>query len=765
MNTKLLIIFILLCFSATAMPQDTGRILGIVTNAQAGDSLADVNVSLSESSLGTSTNAKGAYMINQIPPGTYTVVFSNMGFAADSVQNIAVAAGESKRLDAQLQPTVLEMSAVEIEANRVLTFAADSSQVGVQRINPRAVQRMAGSLNDLNRVVNLLNGTTGSGDYTGWYAVRGGTLDQNMVYMDGLVIPNPYRLRLLLGGGFGLFNTATIDEAQFYTSHFPSQYGNFLSSVMSIESRDGRRDRFGVHGSLDFLQANVVLEGPFPGNRGSYLISARRSFIDVFANGLIGNQSKLPYMFDLDSKLVYDVTDRTQISYKFLSTDEKTKMIAETDQDVEIEEGAKLHMHILALESQVSDRARATFRTAFYDETFDYQLYADKSDPLASSGDYRSDIQSFNVHQQLSLDLHDNHRIDQGVYVSSETSQLDLETNVVSVGFTRRDVPPNIFFDNNSGHIGAYVDYSARFVKDLESVVGLRYDYSELIKKDNLSAKLSLLYHITPDLRVHAFWGQVHQYPNVMTLFTRDVPLDFSQHPERLAAESATHVVLGIDRTWNYNISTRLELYYKDYNRLLLPQDRVSYVPDNSGEGYARGLDLTIEKAKGPNGWFSGLLTYSYGKSEYRDSRDGMWIPFNFDRRHGITALADVTIYKQWGANAVWRYNSGLPYNDIRGYMWNVYDRSRYIKSTHNENRYPAYSRVDLRLYYHGRGPTTSVMLYLDFMNLFNRQNVYEHMYYTLDTDNDDGSETKTFKYATIYNMPFIPSLGITVWY
>lgn len=765
MNVKIFIFFFVTFLLSTAFSKERCRLLGIVTHAETGDSLQDVNVSIAETTFGASSNAKGAYLIDNVPAGIYSVIFASVGFQADTLHDIILTPGQTKRVDARLQPTALRMHAVEIEGNRLLKLEPDISRAGAPAIHPQAVESIAGTFNDVNRTVRLLSGVVSSGDYTGAYALRGGSLDQNAVFLDGICIPNPYRMRLLLGGGFGLFNTSTISQAQFYTGHFPGQYGDFLSSVLNIESRNGRRDRFGVGGSIDLLQSHFALEGPLPGKKGTWLVSARRSYLDLIAKPYANKQSALPYMFDLDGKLVYDLSENTQLTYKLLHADEGTKMIAEAEQDIEIEQDARLNLQVLGLESRLSNNTRAIFRTALFKENFYYKLFADKSDPAAASGNYMSKISSLTVHQAFTIALNKQHQFSPGLYASSETSRLDLETNVVGVDFTRRDVPPDIRFDQNSGHIGAYIDYTVKIVQPLETTLGIRYDYDELIKKDDVSGKVSAAYNISPQMKIDAFWGNVLQYPNAMTIFTRDVPLNFADHPERLSAECATHYVLGVDRQWGYDISTRFELYYKDFTRLLLPQDRVDYLAHNSGHGYAKGFDLVLEKAKGPRGRLSGLLSYSFAKSEYRDNYNKIWIPFNYDRRHGVSAMLDVAILSHWGINTVWRYDSGLPYNEISGYTWHLFDRSRYVKSTWNERRYPDYSRVDVRLSYRSRWKSSRVMVYLDFINLFNQQNIYERMYYTLDTENNDGSVTKSFHNATIYTMPFIPSLGLSIWY
>ena len=673
----------LIIFTSLLFAQDAGRIVGIVTHADTGDSLKEVTVSVVGTTLSTVSNAKGAYLINNTPTGKQSVLFACTGFATAAI-NIEIAANRYTRLDARLSP-MPALKRVQTDDSQQPALVPKISRPGEQEINRLAIDRIAGTFDDLHRDVRLLSGSVSSGDYTAVYAVRGGSLDQNRVYLDGLLLPNPYRLRLLFGGGFDLFNNAAINNAQLYNGFFPGQYGDFLSSVLAIDSRDGRRDRFGVVGSLDLLQSNLVLEGPFPGKRGSWLVSTRRSYVDVLVNPFIDGQ-KMPYMFDFDGKLVYDLSANNRLSYKMFYADEAASLLAETDQDVEIGESGKLNMHMIAFESRLSELARVSVRTSYFDQTFGYNLYVNKFDPAAAYQDFGSRQQGFNVLQTFLFNLN-NHHISQGISLSSETSQLALDANTINIGFTRRDLPPPMLYKRESTNVGIFVDYTVDITQKLESTFGVRYDFRQIYQKDDVSGKVWLAYRFSPDTKIYAQWGNVHQAPDVMAAFVRDLPLNLSLNSEHLKTESADHTIVGFDRYWGGDFYSRLELYYKSFDRLLLPQDRIAFAPLNSGEGYAKGLDLTLEKARGANGRLSMMLTYSYGKSEYREIRDMRWIPFNYDRRHGFSAMADLAFSKNWGANAVWRYNSGLPYNEITGYTWQVYDRSRYVKSIQNKQR------------------------------------------------------------------------------
>jgi hypothetical protein len=164
-------------------------------------------------------------------------------------------------------------------------------------------------------------------------------------------------------------------------------------------------------------------------------------------------------------------------------------------------------------------------------------------------------------------------------------------------------------------------------------------------------------------------------------------------------------------------------------DRLLLPEDRVSFKPFNDGRGISRGLKLCWKKLPSPGHPGSGLISYSFGTAKYQNRRSRKWTAFNYDRRHALTLWYSYELGKRWQASLLWRYASGLPYTDILGVRLRDAPGARsewdYVRGPRNGDRLPAYQRLDARLSYYLYSENRRVVFYLDLINLYNYSNVY----------------------------------------
>ncbi|MBN2414162.1 TonB-dependent receptor [candidate division KSB1 bacterium] len=769
--TSCFILLISLLITAILSAATIATLRGVVTDASTGAPLQNANIVLEGTGLGGAADAGGQYIISDITPGTYTLKATRIGYEPVVLKDIRLGAGDSKTLNIKLTPGVINMRDVSVEADKFQTRCQDINRAGSQSLQPRNINKIAGSLDDITRAVQLFGSAVPAGDYTSFYAVRGGSPDQNIVMLDGLVVPNPYRLRMIIGGGVSIFNQYTTRDVELYTGNFPAEYGNFLSSVMGVKSRDGRTDRIGYGGSANFLNANAYVEGPWPGGKGSWIFSARRSYFDLLANRFDKDQTSYPHTFDVDTKLTYFLSKNLKLTFKTLFSREGTELGSLDKEDIGLKENSDINLYTLSLDYFPTEKILEKIDIAYYDEQFDYKIfYGD--DPSESNiyvyGDFKSKIYTTTIKEDFSYRITPDHSINRGMQFLLDRSSMDLATDVRNITFARRDVPPVVYFNKTSGHFNTYIDYSGRPVAFLQAKIGARYDYSFLINRGDISPRASLLWNVTENLSLNGFWGVCHQYPNVFSVFNRDWPLNIAANLDGIQSEKATHTVLGITKLWGKNYLTRIEAYYKDIDRLLLPRDYVYYIPENSGSGYAKGLELQIEKGENAGSRWNAMLSYAWSISRYRE-RNAAWVPFNFDRRHGITAFGKVKLLKNLTASGTWRYASGLPYNTIIAYINAGFDGSKFIKTTDNVRRYPYYQRFDIRLNYEVQTGRGLLNVYLDMTNILNRKNIYDQAWYKV-TDDIESAEEQPFLYGeqdiliqrNIYMLPFVPSLGVS---
>jgi hypothetical protein len=210
----------------------------------------------------------------------------------------------------------------------------------------------------------------------------------------------------------------------------------------------------------------------------------------------------------------------------------------------------------------------------------------------------------------------------------------------------------------------------------------------------------------------------------------RSNPVDLSTNLDVLSAEKATHHLLTFTRKMAGGYRGKVQIYDKEIDRLILPKDEDNYEPENSGQGHAYGLELIPEKEATPSGCLSGLITYAYGKAEYRHFNSREWFRFKYDRRHSFTLLANVRLSDSWNTSLLGQVSSGLPYTDVLGLQSRILaDNSTavhgFIKGKRNAASLPVYGRLDFRINYRS-SLAAGLSFYLDLINVLNRKNIYE---------------------------------------
>ncbi|MFQ6116331.1 MAG: carboxypeptidase regulatory-like domain-containing protein, partial [bacterium] len=281
LRLKSLFLFTVLLLSVPNLPilnaQNPASIRGKVIDDESKTPMANTNIELLGTSIGDVTDSSGAYLLPQLPAGTYSIMASRIGFEPKVMRNIVLTAGETRVVNIALTPVILKMREVEIEAERLWEkYLTKASLIGVERMSSREITNIPGAFDDPTRAVQIFSGVSGGGDYSGYLAVRGGSPDQNQVVMDGVVIPYPYRFRLAFGGGLSTINPNTTEDIYLHLGGFSAEYGNSLSSILEVASRTGNRDHVRTQGSINLTDVSGVIEGPFPRGMGSYLFSVRR---------------------------------------------------------------------------------------------------------------------------------------------------------------------------------------------------------------------------------------------------------------------------------------------------------------------------------------------------------------------------------------------------------------------------------------------------------------------------------------------------------
>lgn len=301
-------VIFLLVFSLTSFAQNKITISGTATDSATGETLIGASVSLKEiAHSGTVTNAYGFYSL-LAKQGQYTLIVSYAGYETISRQVIL---DNTLHIDVSLQSK--QLKEVVIGANRPTNSQISSPQMGVEKLSMAQINSVPVLLGekDVLKTISLLPGIKAAGEGNTGFFVRGGASDQNLILLDEATVYNASHLL----GFFSTFNTDAIKDVSIYKGGMPAEYGGRLSSVLDINMLDGNKKDFAVEGGLGLIASRIKVEVPVDSGKGSFLISARRTYIDIFSkaskDSLVKGSSL--YFYDINAKGNYHFNDKNAL--------------------------------------------------------------------------------------------------------------------------------------------------------------------------------------------------------------------------------------------------------------------------------------------------------------------------------------------------------------------------------------------------------------------------------------------------------------------
>lgn len=859
----------------------TGEISGRVHDAETGDSLPVVNVTLEREGAvvaGVATDDEGRYSMSGVPHGSYTLYARFIGY--QTTQADVVIGDTPVVADLRMDVAVLDLEEVEVQT---APFQEESDpNVSLARISPREIRQLPGGGEDVMQTLQTLPGVQVASDFSNQLIVRGSTPDQNLIIMDEIEVFSPYQL----SGVGSLLNPNLIRTVDLYAGAFPAMYGDRLSSVLAVQTRDGITDKWlGGRIGSNLVDAHAILEGKTGFWNGSWLVSGRQTYFDSFANTFakrvgVFNEVAFPDFADVQFKLALRPARGHQLRITGLHSRDALDVVVKTDEIAEQGEDDSL------LEGDNLSRNSALGLTWAYVPTADLQVkllanwYRNKgANTLAGSlipqGAQLSprvinppppvfggeqDTTRFRYNQAYGIEkasvggqfvlTRDRHTLELG-------GGIDILDNALALGLDLNEFGSFVFdtFQAANPLVGALADSIDQvkrygryqlYVQDrIASPKGevylqpsLRYDYYGLIGKGYLSPRLTVSVVLNDATTVRFAGGRYIQSPGFEKLLDPDDLFNLGRYTslDSLGVEEALHLGASLTRQVGNRWQIRAEGYWKQLSNLITQVSRevvrplATYQPNiptgdrqagrldagsyfvqpgsvfelttepaNDGSGKAYGLELFVEKRLArPTDVWSGWLSYAYAKA-YREQNvagDIIRFPFDYDRRHTLNLVVNRRLGQHFNVGVTWRFGSGFPYtpaigleplvavvddpitNQVRGILL-TNPETGYVRlvpdfgdaSNINSARLPAYHRLDARVTYHNTWRTVSFEVYLDLINVYNRQNTVSYQYYVaLDDDfNEDlpialrPPVEANLLLEPIYMFPFIPSFGFSV--
>ena len=757
---SVILLFVLLIYAPAAYPQQfivkKGDIRGTVYGPETVDPrstttlrlievhpLANATVRLVETGQSTLTDENGEFRFDNLLAGDYTLNVIAVGYRLLKERNVAtVKAAQITEVKIDLAPLSVTLDQVEVKSSSI------PATVGKQTLGVMEIKRIPGSAGDALRALQALPGIGVANDFDGQLYIRGGAPEDNRFYLDRAPLFYPYHF----GGFVSTVNSEVLNRIDVYAGGFGAEYGADAQAVIDIYSRRGRADRVGGKFNLNLLYSEGLLEGPI-GSRGSWYLAGRRSYIDLFPID-VARITAFPRFWDYQAKVSYDLSEKHQFSVKAFAAGDIMGFrlgLADVEYDPTLAGSLDLEgrfdVQAANLRSTLTDRltSHLSISRASYFQSFSFgQGLFLRAEPV-----------QYELREDLAYRLNPKHQLESGLListtrwnVSSFFPRIPDEGDPEASGseyFTFEEKVA-IDFDRRFNFVEGYLQNRYEPLAFLSVTLGLRLDYFNITDRVSVGPRGSLGFRMPGGSELRFAYGRYETSP----YFWQIAP--GYGNPD-LKENTAVHYVLELERKISTQTRFKVAGYQKDFSDLITRDQAVGYL--NQGQGFARGVELSLNHRAGDRFFSWANYTYSVSKREDRPGEPERL--YSYDQTHVATLTASYMLTPTWEIGAKWQYRTGNPYTPVIGteiVPHPVTRLPRYapIYGPTNSARVSPFHRLDLRInksfiYQHWRWG-----IFLELFNAYNRKNV-------LDVDyNRNYTEQRS-----VYQLPLIPYLGLTV--
>jgi len=671
--TRTFITLILLFITAQQLLSQQSLITGRVEDASSGEYLIGANIIIVEKpGSGAATDVNGNFRIT-VPVGSYSIKASNIGYTPMVKTDVIVKSGKETFITIKLEPTNVEMGEVVVQSD-YFDKAIQVNNLATVVLSSEEIRRSPGSAQDFQRILQGMAGVSFSDDQNNELLVRGGSPNENLTVYDNMELhsTNHYPNEMNSGGPINMVNVDLIESIQFSTGGFISKYGDKLSSVMSIETREGTRNSLlKGNANLSMAGAGIILEGGINGGKGSWVLSARKSYIDLIAGSF--GLTAIPKYYDTQFKIGYDLSPNHHISLSGIYGNDKILFDGEPEVTREWLANGKDSVGYQRIDVKQSQMAiGATLRSIWsknfyslvtvYNNSFKYLVDVDEHfvqrsfDAAGKSFDHQLLNKrklfyddSYNrilaaksefvwkasaAHEVSFGGLVGTGNFVQNIYLFGDSSrywlpQYSAWSPTIVVPYSQMDIDFPYF--THEKHYLFVNDKISLFDERLLMNIGLRYDYFSYSKKGNVSPRFSASYYIIPGLtNINFAYGEYYQtqaYPTYGPLYGNNSDIDINRY---LKNTHARHYVVGIEHILDDGLKLTLEGYYKKYTDIPVTEEFIhsfdkmyrSNLTVNAGTQHAYGLDFMLQQKLVKD--IYGTLSYSKMLSKTDDPRIGM---------------------------------------------------------------------------------------------------------------------------------------------
>ncbi len=780
------VVFSLLAGWLAAQPL-TQTIRGKVVDTDTKYPLAGVTVVVVDlpTPLGANTGENGEFRIEKVPVGSHMLQLSYIGYQKVVRNNVEVSSAKEKILNIEMQEQALEGDQVEIVAERDGEARNEMAPVSARQFSVAETNLYAGSRGEPARMASNYAGVQGADDTRNDIVVRGNSPTGVLWRLEGLNIPNPNHFAIpgTGGGPVTVLNNKFLANSDFFTGAWPGEYANALGGVFDLRMRNGNNEQHEFSGQLGFLGAELTAEGPLPGDGGaSYLAMYRYSTLAIFDFiGIDVGTNAIPQYQDGAFRLNFPQKNGANLAIwgmggisdiEILYSDEPAPsedfdvFAADTDRDQYF--GSSLgvvgatYLYPINLNTYLKVGVGVSYQGV---DTYHEQIYRRVEqnaagdevyvyDSLPPILDYRFNETKAHSYLSLQRKLAPGHTLKLGFNldgyfmnyvdsVRSVTGQLNGGPKLLGDWRLRWDGRDQAVL------VQPYVQYKGQLSDRLAVTAGLTSLYWSLNENSfsPVEPRVGLTYQLAEKQQL-SFGAGLHsqiQTPYLYFYSQETLDGDPQEHNLDMGLSQSLHAVLGYDLNLARNMRLKVETYFQHLYNIPVEVNPSSFSLINAGSGFARffpdtlenegigrnyGLELTLEKFFTQGYYF--LVTGSLFDSKYQGS-DGVWRNTTFNGRYAVNAL----VARELRVGERSRLQLGAKVTSIGGRWYGPVDETQsvvqneivYEDEDFNTLQFAPYFRFDLKVLYQWNRPKVTHELAIDFVNVFNTDNILTQTY------------------------------------
>jgi len=767
MHMKRFSLICILFISISVLAQETGTLKGKIIEQATKRPLTGATVTIKDHPFSGSTDTSGTFILSNVPPGSYTLIITNIGFQERILNDVGIVNGKTSYLETELLQDARQLGAVSVRAFRGENNL--STPVSAFSFSREEIFKSPGAQGDIFRAIGILPGVVSSGGQYSAIAVRGQGTSDNVYMVDDIPVFQVSHLEIEgfnsgfndpNGGRFSIFAPRVIDNATFQGGGFAAQYGRKNSSYLGLGIKEGNRTNPFYSGQFDLLGFTLIYDGPSGVDKKTSVFASARYQDFRLLEKMVGlTRAGFPSYGDYMIKTSTEINAKNKLMFiamynpekytrdvdnvldsKNLNDDNNSSFVGKS---VVTKGLAGLHLRTLTGRSSY-------WKNILYYRFLDVDNHLGNSTPTVDTAG--NIIKTGAIPYETDLRRIKNKQFETGYrsifttrFSRNATATAGMDLARVDIDYSRKlkhtdtlytfttndyrpdpaawylVLDPADFYASVKDHAynaSGYLDLSVTLFDRLTLNPGVRYDYTGFTKKNTVSPRLSGSIRVDERQSINFAAGIYYQDPSYADIASQ--PLG-----HRLLSERVYQYILGYKIYFTPDLKFTAEGWYKKLNDLAVQPASGRPFLNNGGTGDAYGFDASLIKRLSKK--IHGQLSYSFMRSK-RDDHDGLGeYDYIFNLPHVVSVLGSYEHNRKWIFSGKFRYATGRP-TDMYIVHKDVFNDPAYMRYSQeivkkNGQRLADFVSLDLRADYKfnsGKIQYTAFFDVVDVQNQFN---------------------------------------------